>query len=289
MVRGNRAFDTFGDEASADRGFEQRIAGETVCAMKSRAGGFAAGPKPFDGAAAFRIHFDAAHVIMRRRPDRDRLVRRIDAGVGAKRGDRGKARGEIEPLDVARIEKDAMTRRHVAPDRAGDDIARREFGAGHGRHKARACLVDQDCAFAAHRFADEFQREAGGIERRRMELDEFEIGKLRAGARREREALAEGARRIGAMLKEAADAARRDDDAACRQKQRMALRPLGENAAHRAIFDKKAARGNILDHGDRRRRAHRFGERADDFAPRRVAARMNDALAAMRGLKPETK
>ena len=128
-----------------------------------------------------------------------------------------------------------------------------------------------------------------GIEGGGMELDEFEIGELGTGARREREALAEGARGIGAMLKEAADATRRDDDASRRQKQRMALRPLRQNAAYRAIFDKKAARGDIFDHSDRRRCTHGFGERANDFAPGRIATCMNDALAAMRGLKPEAK
>ncbi len=68
---------------------------------------------------------------------------------------RRKARGEIEALDAARIEKDAMAVLHMMPDRAGDDIARREFGARHFRHEACAGFIDQHGTFAAHRFADE--------------------------------------------------------------------------------------------------------------------------------------
>ena len=75
-----------------------------------------------------------------------------------------------------------------------------------------------------------------------MELDEFEIGELRAGARREREALAEGAGRIGAVLKEPADAAGRDDDAAGRQEQRAAAVHRRARRSTRAVLDEEPAR-----------------------------------------------
>ena len=56
-----------------------------------------------------------------------------------------------------------------------------------------------------------------------MKLDEFEIGQLRAGARRQRQALAEAAGRIGAVEKQSADAAGRDHDATGIDHQRAAL------------------------------------------------------------------
>ena len=75
---------------------------------------------------------------------------------------------------------------HMSPDGARDDIARRKLRAGRIRHETIAVFVDESRTFAAHRFADQFQREGAGIERGRMKLDKFKIGHSGAGARRER-------------------------------------------------------------------------------------------------------
>ena len=75
-----------------------------------------------------------------------------------------------------------------------------------------------------------------------MELDELEITHDRAGPRCEGEALTEGARRIGAVQEQAADAAGRDDDAIGR-KQHLAAFALGEQSRHRIVLDDQPARG----------------------------------------------
>ena len=106
------------------------------------------------------------------------------------------------------------------PDRARDDVARRQFRPGDVRHKALAGLVDENGAFAAHGFADERHRPRRAVERGRVELHEFEIGEFGAGARGEREALAETAVWVGAVLVKPADAAGGDDDFVRRQRER---------------------------------------------------------------------
>ena len=143
-----------------------------------------------------------------------------------------------------------MSLRHLPPDRPRNDIARSELGAGHVSHEAIAVFVDEHSAFAAHGFADELQRTAVAVERRRVELDEFEIAHDGAGARGECQSLAERSRRIGAVQEQAADAAGRDDDAIGRE-QHGPLFGLAEQPGHRIVFDDQAARRDGLDDRDR--------------------------------------
>ena len=58
----------------------------------------------------------------------------------------GKRRGKSRSGTTARVEKHPVSGRHVPPNRARDDIARREFGAGNTGHEAIAGLVDEDRA-----------------------------------------------------------------------------------------------------------------------------------------------
>ena len=112
----------------------------------------------------------------------------------------------------------------ATPDRAGDDVAGREFGAGLIRHEALAGLVDQGCAVAANGLGDQRHRARRPVERGRMKLDELEVRKLRTRARRQRQPLAEAAGRIGAVEKQSADAAGRDHDAAGIDHERAVVR-----------------------------------------------------------------
>ena len=107
-----------------------------------------------------------------------------------------------------------MPCRAAAPDRARDDVARREFGAGLVRHETLAGVVDQDRAVAAHGFGQQRHRARRPVEGGRVKLDELEIGELCARTRRQRQPLAEAAGRVGAVEKQTADAAGRDHDAA---------------------------------------------------------------------------
>ncbi len=134
--------DALGDKTAADGRFEQGIAGKSIGAVEARARRLAASPKTLDRCTPGKIDRDAAHVIMRRRADRNRLGDRIDSGGVTKAGDCRKAARKIEVRHVPRVEKNPVARRQVPPDRARDNIARRKFGAGHAGHEAMASLVD---------------------------------------------------------------------------------------------------------------------------------------------------
>src|SRR6202012_3383250 len=114
-----------------------------------------------------------------------------DAGRTAGGDDGREALRQIGAEGFAGIEEDAMAFAEALPDRARDDVARLELGPALPGHEARAGLVDQPRAVAADRLAGERHRIAADIERRRMELDEFEIDQSRAGARRHGDALAD--------------------------------------------------------------------------------------------------
>ena len=112
----------------------------------------------------------------------------------------------------------------AAPDRARDDVAGREFGAGLVRHEALPGVVDQDRAVAAHGLGDQRHRARRPVEGGRVKLDELEIGELRARACRQRQPLTEATGRVGAVEKQPADATRRDHDATGVDHQRTAAR-----------------------------------------------------------------
>lgn len=165
-------------------------------------------------------------------------------------------------------------------------VARGEFRARHVCQKASASFVDEQGAFATDRFADQPHRAPGGIERGGMELDEFEIDKLGAGARGNRQTLAEAAERIGAIAEKAAYATCSQHDAAGRQ-DNVARRAGCQYTGDRAVFDQQAPCLAMFEHRYRRRPPDRDSQRAHQFATGRVACRMNDAAAAMCGLEPE--
>jgi hypothetical protein len=135
-------FDALGDKTAADSRFEQGVAGKSIAAVEARARGLAASPETFHRCTPGKIDRDAAHVIMRRRADWNRLGDRIDSGRVTKAGDRRKAARKIEVRHVPRVEKNPVARRQVPPDRARDNIARCKLGSGHAGHEAMASLVD---------------------------------------------------------------------------------------------------------------------------------------------------
>ena len=72
---------------------------------------------------------------------------------------------------------------HFEVDGAGDDVARRQFGAlVVPGHEARAVGQLEQAAFAAHRFGDEEGLGMGVVEAGGVELDEFHVGDPAAGA-----------------------------------------------------------------------------------------------------------
>jgi len=150
---------------------------------------FAAGPEAGDRRPPLSVHGDAAHVVVLRGPDGDRLARRIDAGRPAGRRNGGEARGEAVAKRAPRVEKHALALGSPPPDRSRDGVSRGKLRSGRLNHEPVAGAVDQDGAFAAHRLADERRRPCPHVEGGRVELDELHIGQDRAGARGKRQTL----------------------------------------------------------------------------------------------------
>ncbi len=251
------AVDVVGDTGGEDDGLEQRVRGEPVGAMRPRARGLAARPKTVDGGSAIRIHENAAHVVVRGRRHRDRLLHRIDPGIQAVFVDRRELRREGVADRLARVEIDRMAGADMAVDRLRDDVARREF---HHRmdafEEAEAGLVDQRRAGAADRFGRQRRRIAADGKRGRVELDEFGIGDDRAGTRRHGEAGAFRFGRIGRHRIEMAAAAHRQHDGAG-----------GEEEAARLAAHARADAGDVVAFGVERLADHAF-ERGGSTASR---------------------
>ena len=76
--------------------------------------------------------------------------------------------------------------------------------------------VDQPGAFAAQRLGEQEPRRARHAQRRRMELDELEVGDPRAGAIGQRDAVAGGHRGIGRLAEDLSGAARGQQHAPAR-------------------------------------------------------------------------
>ena len=103
--------DALRDPSRANDGFHQRIAGEPVGAMQPGTADLTACPQAVHRAAAFAVHGDAAHVIVRRGPDRNRIGRGIDPGHPAERADDGIALRKILARMFPRVEENAMSLR----------------------------------------------------------------------------------------------------------------------------------------------------------------------------------
>ena len=117
-----------------------------------------------------------------------------------------------------------------------------------------------------------------------MELHEFEVGQLRAGPRRDRQAVTGRFSRVGGMPPGHADAARREHDV-----RRMSLTPPlvvleDEQSAHRAILDDQVVGERAPENLDGRRPAGPFDQCTHDHAAGRVAAGMDHTRPAMSSL-----
>ena len=256
--------------------------------MKAGAGGFAAGPEAVDRRAAVEVHLDAAHVIMRGRADRDRFCDRIDSRRAAERRD--------APENAPR-NRESRARRASRKMRCPSAMCRQTARAttSRGASSARGVSAMKRVPFSSTRIAPSprtaslmrFKRRSRRIERGRVELDEFEIGECGSGAGGERKALAEGAGGICPMREEAADTARGDDDAARRATAAGHSAPEARSPVTAPSSTSRRRAASAFDHLDRGRRADRPRQGANDLAPGRVAAGMDDSLAPMRGLEPK--
>ena len=147
-----------------------------------------------------------------------------------------------------------------AEDFSGDDITRREFGQlVLLRHEALARAVEQNRAFATHRFTYQRQWVLAGGECGRVKLHELHVGHARAGTMRDGETVACRHRRIGREAENLTQSTRRHHHRFRVHLDRLAI----DGRAH---ADATSAHENQIEHARRlehlhvRRRLHAFDQ-----------------------------
>ena len=168
-----------------------------------------------DGAAP-DVGVDAAHVVVRPGPDRDRLLDRVDARV-VHRQLAGAVKDRVDLLgaEVGEVEQDAAVDAAALVDlgllRARDDVARGQLAGVRGvlEHEPVALGVSQVAALAAAALGDE---DAVGLERRRVKLHELHVLQRHARPPRHRHAVAGAGVGVRRAAVHAPEAARRQDD-----------------------------------------------------------------------------
>ena len=142
-----------------DGAFEQRVRREPVGAVHTGARHLADGVEAWQARAADQIGGDPAHEIVRGGRHGDGLSRPVPPALAHGAVDRRKAAGEerrrllagrAQPGRIEQHGAPALARHHVG-DRAGDDVARGEFGVGvHVEHEAPPLLVAEHRPLTAY-------------------------------------------------------------------------------------------------------------------------------------------
>ena len=170
--------DVPGGRFTKDHAFEQRIACQAICAVQAGAGGLADRVQTLEVRSCAQVRHHAAAGVVRRRHDRNRLAGDIDAQFQAATMDGGEMLEQEIGRFVADVEEDAVQTvfLHLEIDRAGDDVARSEFGAWIViGHEAISVGQPQDSAFAPHGFADQKGFRLGMVETGWVKLDELHV------------------------------------------------------------------------------------------------------------------
>ena len=158
------------------------------------------------------VRGDAAHVVMHRRQDRDRLARHIHAGEDL--GQFGNARQPLMQhlgvevfevqVDVVLVLAHAAALADLDGHRARDDIARGQVLGGRriALHEALALAVGEIAALAARTFGDEAARaiDAGGVELHELHVLAGKPGAQHHGIAVARAGVGRGRREIRATI-----------------------------------------------------------------------------------------
>ena len=101
-----------------DHGLYQRVAGQSVATVQSRAGTLAQGIETMDGTLAVEIHFDAATHIVGRRAHGDHLLRDVNADAETFLVDVGEVLARLLRVLVGHVEADMVqaVRLHLLVD-----------------------------------------------------------------------------------------------------------------------------------------------------------------------------
>ena len=213
------------------------------------------------------VRRDTAHGVVRCGRNRDRSLRRVVALLD----EAAHERREATAVDRPQVEQ----HRPARCDLPGDDVARSELVG-----EAVALVVEEQGALAAQRLGEEERRVD---ERRRMELDELEVGERGAGTVRGRHALADGSCRVRRPLPQRRRASRGEQRRACRDRA-----AVGHDPDAALVVAPDGEHSLALRHPNTRVREHALGELPRDPVPRRGSARVHDAPSAVATLEAET-
>ena len=232
--------------AERDR-LHQRVAAEPVGAVDGDARDLAGGVQPLDLGETPVVGLDATHVVVGARPDGDRRVDRVDAGVGHRELARAGQLGEdLLGAEVPEVEVDgavdAATRLDLGRLGARDDVARGELERVRGvaLHEALAVLVDQVATLAAAALGDQ---DPARVHRRRVELHELDVLQRQALAQRHRHAVARAGVRVRRRAVEPSDASRGEDHRLAGDELDAAVHQIpGDDAGAAPVLDRRAGR-----------------------------------------------
>ena len=245
---------------SEHEALEQRVRREPVCAVHARRGAFAGGIQAGQLAPAVEIGEDAADGVVRGRRHGDRCLR----GVVALLDEAPHQRRKATAVDRAEVEQHRSARR----DLAGDDIARRELVG-----EAVALVVEEHRTLASQRLGEEKRRVD---ERRRMELDELEVGERSARAIGGGHSLADRARRVRRPLPQGCGATGGEKRGARRDRA-----AVGDDAHAALVVAPHGEHPLALGDLDPRVREHALGELSRHAVAGCSAARVHHATSAV--------
>ena len=177
---------------------------------------------------------------------------------------------------------------HLRHNGARHHIARSQFlERVIALHEPIAIGVSQVCPFAAHGLRNQKPRRALEVQRRGVKLHELDIGDLRARPVGHRHAVAGSYGGIGGIQEHAPQPAGRQQDRA--RADRNVAHGLGvvERRAAHSLGQQQIGGGRIAAKRHVGKRGRLVVERARDLAPRRIAVRMQDAVAAVRAFAGE--
>ncbi len=219
--------------------------------MDRDARALAGGVETFQRRAPPDVGINAAHVVVRARPDRDRLVDRVDPGE-----DHRELAGPVEALEdllraqVPKVQQDVPINAAALVDlrllRARDDVARGQLHRVRrvALEEAFALRVDQVGAFTARALGDQHARRR---QRSRVELHHLHILERDPGAQRHRHPVAGARIRVGRTRVEPAGTAGGDDDGLRADRGEAAVEQVpGDHALAAVVVDRELPDEELL-------------------------------------------
>lgn len=215
-----------------DHPFEQGVGRQSVGAMDAGAGSLTGGPQTRQRRSTVQVCNDPPAGVVRRGRNRQPVFGGVEAGLGERRRDRGKAIGEVR--EVGRVQPHVLgvLGDHARGDRPGNDVTRLQLV-----DEAFAVEVANERTVPPQRLGQQSSRHPGRVQRCRVELDELDIGNRHTGAQTHRDPVGGHLQRVGRDREELPSAARREEYVAGPDRLRHAIGTQREHARTAATLD----------------------------------------------------